>query len=80
MAQHDMRAAADAANQLIERIEEIIADTLQPGREADEKQAFYRIVQTLEDCREIAVLRMALDDDPARFGQPTPYAAGDHTG
>jgi hypothetical protein len=80
MAQQDMRAAAEAANRLIERIEEIVADTLQPGREADETAAFYKIVTTLEDCREIAVLRMALDDDPSRFGEPTPFAAGDHTG
>ena len=75
-----MRAAAEAANQLIERIEEIIADHLQPGREMDEKAAFYAIVTAIEDSREIAILRMALDDDPSRFGEPTPVAAGDHTG
>jgi hypothetical protein len=80
MAQHDMRAAAAAANQLIEKIEEIIADHLAPGRDLDEKAAFYAIVTAIEDSREIAVVRMALDDDPARFGDPTPFAAGDHTG
>jgi hypothetical protein len=80
MAEHDMRAAAQAANRLIERIEEIIADHLRPGREADEKAAFYEIVTAIEDSREIAILRMALDDDPSRFGDPTPYAAGDRTG
>ena len=80
MAQHDMRAAAEAANRLIERIEEIIADRLQPGREVDETAAFYEIVTAIEDSREIAVLRMALDDDPQRFGEPTPFASGDNTG
>jgi len=75
-----MRAAAEAANRLIERIEEIIADRLQPGREVDEKAAFYEIVTAIEDSREIAVLRMALDDDPQRFGEPTPFASGDNTG
>lgn len=80
MAEHDMRAAAEAANRLIERVEEIIADHLQPGREVDEKAAFYAIVTAIEDSREIAILRMALDDDPQRFGEPTPYAAGDKTG
>ncbi|MDB5444389.1 MAG: hypothetical protein JWP73_2765 [Phenylobacterium sp.] len=83
MAEHspaELRAAAEAANQLIERIEEIIADHLRPGRDPDEAAAFYAIVETLETAREIKILRMALDDDPARFGEPTPYAAGDHTG
>jgi hypothetical protein len=80
MAEHDMRAAAEAANRLIERIEEIIADHLRPGRGPDEKAAFYAIVTAIEESREIAVLRMALDDDPARFGDPTPFAAGDRTG
>jgi hypothetical protein len=80
MAQHDLRAAAEAANRLIERIEEVVVDALEPGHDLDEKQAFYEIVKVLEDSREVAILRMALDDDPARFGEPTPFAAGDHTG
>jgi hypothetical protein len=80
MAEPDMRAAAEAGNRLIEKIEEIIADHLQPGREVDETAAFYQIVAVIEDSREIAVLRMALGDDPARFGEPTPFAAGDRTG
>ena len=75
-----MRSAAEAANRLIERIEEIIADHLRPGRDPDETAAFYEIVTAIEDSREIAVLRMALDDDPSRVGQPTPFAAGDRTG
>jgi hypothetical protein len=80
MAQHDFRAAAEAANRLIGRIQEILADQLQPGRPADEKAAFYEIVALLESSKDLSVLRMALDDDPARFGEPTPFAAGDHTG
>jgi hypothetical protein len=80
MAQHDLRAAAEAANRLIEWIEEVVVDALESGHDLDEKQAFYEIVKVLEDSREVAILRMALDDDPARFGEPTPFAAGDHTG
>lgn len=80
MAEHDLKAAAEAANRLIGRIEEILADQLQPGREADEKAAFYEIVRLMETSRDLTVLRLALDDDPARFGEPTPLAAGDHTG
>jgi len=75
-----LRAAAEAADRLISRIEEIVVDHLQPGRDADEAGAFYEIVRTLEVSREIATLRMALGRDPVRFGEPTPYAAGDNTG
>jgi len=80
MAQHDLRAAAEAANRLIGRIQEILADQLQPGRPADETRAFYEIVALLETSHDLTTLRLALDDDPARFGEPTPYAAGGHTG
>jgi hypothetical protein len=80
MVQHDLRAAAEAANRLIGRIQDIVADQLQPGREPDEKAAFYAIVELLETSQELTALRVALDDDPARFGEPTPFAAGDHTG
>ncbi|MFC3068120.1 hypothetical protein [Phenylobacterium soli] len=80
MAEHDLRAAAEAANRLISRIEEIVADHLQPGRDADEARGFYEIVKVLEDSHDVAVLREALGDSPTRFGEPTPYAAGDHTG
>jgi len=76
----ELRMAAEAANQLINRLQEIVADHLSKGEAIDEKEAFYEIVETLETAREVARLRMALDDDPARFGEPTPFAAGDHTG
>ncbi|MDE2488100.1 MAG: hypothetical protein KGO51_11965 [Alphaproteobacteria bacterium] len=72
--------AAEAANRLIDRIQEIIADHLSRGDGVDETGAFYEIVETLETAREVTRLRLALDDDPARFGEPTPFAAGDHTG
>lgn len=76
----ELRMAAEAANRLINRLQEIVADHLAKGEALDEKEAFYEIVETLETAREVARLRMALDDDPARFGDPTPFAAGDHTG
>ena len=75
-----MQAAAEAAGQLINRLQEIVADHLSRGDALDEKEAFYEIVETLETAREVTRLRMALGDDPARFGDPTPLAAGDHTG
>ena len=76
-AQHAALAAADA---LISRIEELVADQLAKTHGVDEKEAFYRIVELLETAPEIAQVRLALHQDPARFGEPTPYAAGDHTG
>lgn len=77
---HKLEMAAEAANQLIDKLQEIIADHLSRGDDIDEKEAFYEIVETLETAREVTRLRMALKDDPARFGDPTPFAAGDHTG
>jgi hypothetical protein len=72
--------ALKAANALIGRLEEIVADSLSKKDGLDEAEAFYRIVETLETAPEIAKVRLALDDDPHRFGEPTPVAAGDHTG
>jgi predicted house-cleaning noncanonical NTP pyrophosphatase (MazG superfamily) len=76
----ELRMAAEAANQLINRLQEIVAEHLSHGEHLDETAAFYEIVETLETAREVARLRLALNDDPARFGDPTPFAAGDHTG
>jgi hypothetical protein len=76
-AQHAALAAADA---LISRLEELVADELSKKDKLDEKQAFYRIVEMLETSPEITTVRMALGQDPARFGEPTPYASGDSTG
>jgi hypothetical protein len=74
-----LRAALDAANRLINRLQELVADHLAKTA-IDEREAFYQLVQALETAPEITAIRMALDDDPARFGEPTPAAAGDHTG
>ena len=75
-----LREALVAADALISRIEELVADRLSQTGEFDEREAFYRIVEMLETAPEIAKVRMALDQDPHRFGEPTPAAAGDNTG
>jgi len=72
--------ALRAANQLIMRLEELIADRLAGPKAFDEKEAFYDIVEMIETAPEIAKVRLALGDDPHRFGEPTPAAAGDGTG
>jgi hypothetical protein len=74
------RAALEAADALISRLEELVADELSKKAGLDEKAAFYRIVEMLETSPEITAVRMALGQDPARFGEPTPYASGDSTG
>lgn len=75
-----LREALVAADALISRIEELVADRLSRPGELDEADAFYRIVETLETAPEIAKVRLALGDDPHRFGAPTPLASGDNTG
>ena len=75
-----LREAVAAADALISRIEELVADQLAKKDGLDETEAFYRIVEMLETAPEIAKVRMALGQDPSRFGEPTPYAAGDNTG
>ena len=72
--------ALRAANALIMRLEELVADRLARKGELDEAEAFYDIVEILETAPEITRLRLALGDDPHRFGEPTPAAAGDRTG
>jgi hypothetical protein len=75
-----LRAALVAADALISRIEELVADELSKKDDIDESAAFYHLVEMLETSPEITTVRMALGQDPARFGDPTPFAAGDHTG
>ena len=75
-----LREALQAADALISRIEELVADALTQKGGLDEEEAFYRIVRALETAPEIAKVRMALGQDPHRFGEPTPAAAGDNTG
>lgn len=75
-----LREALQAANALIGRLQELVADRLSQKGEFDEARAFYDVVEILETSQEISRVRMALDDDPFRFGDPTPAAAGDNTG
>jgi hypothetical protein len=77
---NDAIAALRAANALISRLEELVADQLSKKDDLDEAEAFYQIVEALETAPEIAVVRMALGDDPHRFGEATAVASGDHTG
>jgi hypothetical protein len=76
----ELRAALQAADALISRIEDLIADHLGKKQALDEKEAFYQLVEALETAPEVAKVRLALGDDPHRFGEPTPAAAGDSTG
>jgi hypothetical protein len=74
---HDALVAAD---KLINRLQEAVADHLSKKGEIDEKEAFYQLVELLETAPEITAVRMALGDNPSRFGDPTPLEQGDHTG
>jgi hypothetical protein len=74
------RQALAAANALISRLEDLVADHLSKGQALDEKEAFYQLVEALETAPEIGKVRLALGDDPHRFGAATPFAAGDNTG
>lgn len=75
-----LRAALRAADALINRLQELVADHLSKKDELDEKEAFYQLVEALETAPEVTAVRLALGDDPHRFGDPTPLAATDHTG
>ena len=75
-----LREALQAADALISRIEDLVADHLAMKEALDEKEAFYQLVEALETAPEPAKVRLALGDDPHRFGEPTPVAAGDRTG
>lgn len=75
-----LRAALAAADRLINRLEELIADHLSKKADLDEKEAFYQLVEALETAPEVTQVRLALGDDPHRFGDPTPVAGVDHTG
>jgi hypothetical protein len=76
-----LRNALTAANRLIDRMQERVADHLaKKGADLDEAKAFYDLVEMLETAHEIDEVRMALDDEPTRFGEPSPFSAGNHTG
>ena len=77
----DLREAAEAADTLISRLQEIVADHLsKKGDGLDEAKAFYEIVEALETSSELTMLRTALGRDPYRFGEPTPLSRAGHTG
>lgn len=76
----ELRAAAEAADALISRIEDRIADHLAKKDDLDEKAAFYEIVEMLETSQEITALRMALGREPTRWGDDSPLGAPGHTG
>lgn len=77
---HDLRDAVEAADRLISRLEELVADHLSKKDALDEARAFYDVVEALEIAPEIATVRMALGRDPERFGEDTPVAHGGNTG
>jgi alkylhydroperoxidase family enzyme len=76
----ELRAALEAADALISRIQEVTADHLARKDDLDEARAFYEVVEILETSQEITRVRMALGRDPHRFGEETPAAHHMHTG
>jgi hypothetical protein len=76
----DPKAALEAADALISRLQETMADHLALGERLDEAAAFYELVEILEIAPEIATVRMALGREPTRFGEDSPVAHGGHTG
>lgn len=75
-----LREALEAADAVISRIQELAADRLSQSGDFDEARAFYDIVEVLETSSEISKVRMALDRDPYRFGEPTPVSRAGNTG
>lgn len=76
----DLRAALEAADALISRLQETVGARLSEGDALDEEAAFYELVQMLEIAPEITKVRVALERDPYRFGEETPASHHTHTG
>jgi hypothetical protein len=76
----ELWTALDAADALISRLQETVAEHLARHDDLDEATAFYELVQLLEIAPEIATVRMALGREPTRFGEESPAAHGGHTG
>jgi hypothetical protein len=76
----ELRAALEAAEALISRIQEVTADHLSKKEGFDETRAFYEVVEILETSPEITKVRTALGQDPYRFGEETPLSHHTHTG
>ena len=66
--------------EFISRLQELIGEHLSKGDGLDEKEAFYQVVEALETSHEITTLRLALGQDPSRFGDRTPLASASNTG
>lgn len=75
-----LREALEAADAVISRLQEKAADHLSQKDALDEARAFYDLVEILETSRDISKVRMALERDPFRFGEPTPVSRAGHTG
>lgn len=76
----DLQAALEAADALISRLQDRAADHLARKDDFDEARGFYDLVEMLETAPEITTIRVALNRDPYRFGEPTPMSRAGHTG
>lgn len=75
-----LREALEAADALISKVEERIVDVLAERGEVDEKAAFYDIVEMFEVSPEITKLRLAIGQDPTRWGDRSAMGSLNHTG
>jgi hypothetical protein len=79
--QHDLREALEAADEFISRVQDRLADFLGKKHDGlDEAAAFYEIVEMFETSQEITKVRMALGQDPSRWGDRSPLASASNTG
>ena len=78
---HDPREALEAADAFISRVQDRLADFLDRKQDGlDESAAFYEIVEMFETSPEITKIRMALGQDPSRWGDRSPLASPSNTG
>lgn len=76
----ELQEAVEAADRLISRLEELVADHLSKKDALDESRAFYDLVEALETAPEIRKVRTALGRNPEHFGEDTPVAHAGNTG
>jgi hypothetical protein len=76
----ELHEALEAADALISRVEDRIADFLGQKDGLNEAEAFYEIVEMFETSKEITAIRMALGQDPSRWGDRSPLASASNTG
>ena len=67
---NDTVEALDAADRLISRLQDRVAEQLPPDSNIGPEDAFHEIVGELEAAEEIDEVRSALGRDPNRFGSP----------